>query len=169
MIRRKAAAGDDTMHVRMVHQILAPGMQDRNEADVSAEVFRIGGNSLQRVCGGVEQNVVDDGLVLVRDCRNLFRNSKHHVEIRYGQQIGPTVIEPFCSRERLALRTVPVSARVVGDALMPAGIALLEVATKHLGATLLDRAHHPTLGTVERAGVCLPVCLTIAAKDVRHF
>ena len=62
-----AAAGHDTVHVRMMQQVLAPGVQHREEADLGAQVLGVGGDRAQRLGGGAEQHVVDDGLVLVGD------------------------------------------------------------------------------------------------------
>ena len=80
----------------MVQQILAPGMEDSDEADVSAEVFRISSDGLQCFGGGLEQDVVDHRLVLVGDRRDLLWDREHDVEVRHRQQIGLTVIEPLC-------------------------------------------------------------------------
>ena len=44
------------MHVRMVEQGLAPGMQDRQKADLGPEVFRVSRNRAQGLGGGAEQN-----------------------------------------------------------------------------------------------------------------
>jgi hypothetical protein len=57
------------MHVRMVQQILPPRVQDREEADFRAEMFRIGGNRAQCFGAGPEQHVVEHAFVLVRECR----------------------------------------------------------------------------------------------------
>jgi hypothetical protein len=44
-------------------------------------------------------------------------------------------------------------ARVVGDPLVSAGIALFDMATECSGATQLDRAHRAPLGATEPAGM----------------
>ncbi len=40
-IAGQAAAGNDAMDMRMVHQILSPGMKDADKADAGTEMFRI--------------------------------------------------------------------------------------------------------------------------------
>ena len=85
------------MQVRMVEQVLAPGMEDRDEADASAEVFRISSDGLQCFGSGLKQDVVDHRLVLVGDRGDLLRHREHHVEVRYRQQIGLTVVKPLCT------------------------------------------------------------------------
>jgi hypothetical protein len=60
-------------------------------------------------------------------------------------------------------------ARVVGDALVAAGIALLDVATERCRATLLDGGHDATLRRRQRGAVLLTIGVTVAAEHVRHF
>ena len=63
-IGRQPAAGDDAVQVGMVLQGLAPGVQHRDDADLGAEVTRVGRNGAQRRGRAAEQDVVDDALVL---------------------------------------------------------------------------------------------------------
>jgi hypothetical protein len=60
-------------------------------------------------------------------------------------------------------------ARVVGDALVTAGVALFDMAAEGRGAAQLDRAHRAPLRTAESVGMVLPVLRSAAAEDVRHF
>jgi hypothetical protein len=62
-----------------------------------------------------------------------------------------------------------MAARVVGNALMAAGIALLNMSAERGGATQLDGAHRAPLGTTEGVGMGLPVPWAAAAEDVRHL
>ena len=65
-----AAAGHDHVHMGMVGQRRAPGVQHRGHADAGAEVLGIGGDRAQRLGRGREQDVVDHGLVLIGDVRD---------------------------------------------------------------------------------------------------
>jgi hypothetical protein len=49
--------------------------------------------------------------------------------------------------ERLALRAGPMPARVVGDALVTAGVALFDMAAEGRGAAQLDGTHRASLHT----------------------
>ena len=66
-VRGDAAAGYDAVHVRMVQQVLPPRVQDRDEADLRAQVLRIGGDRAQRLGAGAKQQIVERLLVLVRE------------------------------------------------------------------------------------------------------
>src|SRR3984885_15839974 len=108
-------------------------------------MFRIGGDGAQRLRRGAEQDVIDHGLVLKRDDLDLRRHGEHDVIVRHVEQFRLTVFQPTGPRETLALRTVAVSARVEGDALMTAIAALLDVTAKRGGAAALDGGHRMAL------------------------
>jgi hypothetical protein len=83
------------MQVRMVEQVLAPGVQDREKADLSAQVLGIGGDGVQRLAGDAKQQVVDQPLVLVGDGGDGFGQGEHDVEILTVEQIGLALFEPL--------------------------------------------------------------------------
>ena len=66
-VERDAAARHDHVDVRMMGERRAPGMENRGDADAGAEVLGVGGDRDQRLGRGLEQQIVDDGLVLVGD------------------------------------------------------------------------------------------------------
>ena len=114
----------------MIHKILPPSVQDRDKTDGRAEMVSVGCDRVQCFGGGLKQEVVDHPLVLEGDGRDLLWKREDNVEVRHRQQIILAVLDPLCAAERLTLRTVPITTRVVGDALMPAGVALFDVASR---------------------------------------
>jgi hypothetical protein len=86
------------------------------------------------------------------------------VEVTDWQQFGLAVGEPARSGQPLTLGAVAVAARVVYRSLMPALVALFEVATQSCGATTLDGGHNPLV--LQWQGVPLPVSDPILAEDV---
>ena len=72
-IQRDAATRHDAMHMRMMRQGRAPGMQDGGDGDVGTKVPRIGGDGDQRLGGSPEQDGVDRCLVLVGNRVDLHR------------------------------------------------------------------------------------------------
>ena len=61
------------MNVRMVLQGLAPAVHHRDDADLGAEMTRIGGDRAQRLGRGAEKNGVNRRLILECDCGDLGR------------------------------------------------------------------------------------------------
>ena len=64
----------------------APGVEHRGEADLDAEALGIGRDRTHCLRGSLEQEIVDDGLVLIGDGGNPRRQREYDVEVRDVQQ-----------------------------------------------------------------------------------
>ena len=62
-VRGYPAARNHTVQMRVMQQVLPPGVQDGDAADLGAQMFGVSGNGVQRLGRGVKQNVVHHGLV----------------------------------------------------------------------------------------------------------
>jgi hypothetical protein len=80
-IKGDTTAWDDHMDMRMVGERRAPGVENGEDADAGAEMFGIGRDGDQGLGRGLEQDVVDHGLVLVGDVANCRRQSEDDVEV----------------------------------------------------------------------------------------
>jgi hypothetical protein len=60
-------------------------------------VFRIGTDGEQGLGGGFEQEIIDDGLVLIGDIANLGGHGEHDMEVGDGQEFGFALGEPLLS------------------------------------------------------------------------
>ena len=138
-IGREAATRHDHVHMRVVGERGAPGVQHRQEADASAEVLGVGCDGDQRLGRGLEQQIVDHGLVLVGDVGDGRRQREHHVKVRHRQQLGFALGEPLPRSRPLALRAVPVAAGVVGDEGVRALLAARNMPAEGRRAAALDR------------------------------
>ena len=97
-IGREAAAGYDAVHMRMMSQGRAPGVQHQGGADPGTQVLRIGGDRAQGLGGDVEQQTIEDLLVGVGDGADGRGQGEHHVVIRHGQQVRLPCFEPALRR-----------------------------------------------------------------------
>src|ERR1039458_6752766 len=61
---RQTTSRDHTMNVRMMQQILAPGVEHTQKADFRSEMFGVGSDLQQSRGAGTEQEIVNDLLVL---------------------------------------------------------------------------------------------------------
>src|SRR5271165_6151805 len=82
------------------------------------------------------------------------------------QELRLAVFEPSPRGGCLALRAVTIPAGVVGDALVRAVLAALDVAAERGCATGLDRRHDLQLGEAHVPGVGLSPRRPVGAKDV---
>jgi hypothetical protein len=64
VVGREPASGDDTVNVRMKLQLLIPGMQHAEEADLGCETSGMAGDFEKGFCAGTEQQIIDDLFVL---------------------------------------------------------------------------------------------------------
>jgi hypothetical protein len=90
-------------------------VQHGSQADPSAEMLRVRGDGDERLGRRLEQDVVDDGLVLVGDVGDRGRQREDPVVVGHVQQLGLAVGQPFPGGNGLALRAMPIAAGVVGD------------------------------------------------------
>jgi len=125
----------------MMGERRAPGVEDGGEADARAQMLGVSGDGDQRLGGGPEQEVVDDGLVLERDRADRRRQGEDDMIVGNRQEFGLAFSEPLPRRRALTLRAVPAAAGIVGHAFVRAVLAALDVSAERGGATGLDRRH----------------------------
>ena len=130
MVEGEPTGGDQAMQVRMVPQVLAPGMEYGEDPDACPEMAWISGDLQQGFGGGTKQQVVEQALVAECKRCQLLRQSEDHMRIRHRQQTGGLSAEPAIASRRLALGTMPVAAREIGDSLIRTGVALLQVSAE---------------------------------------
>jgi hypothetical protein len=99
-------------------------MEHRGEADAGAEMLGIGRDREHGLGGGLEQEVVDHGLVLIGDIGDPARQREDDMEVGHRQQLGFARLHPFARLRALTLRAMPVAAAVVRDGGVAAGLVL---------------------------------------------
>jgi hypothetical protein len=87
-------------------------VEDGEEADVSSQVARISGNFLQGLGTGAEQEVIEDLLVLQRQCGELVRQSKDNMDIGDGQKFILPSHDPLVASATLALGTMAIATTI---------------------------------------------------------
>ena len=89
--------------------------------------------------------------------------------IRHGQEVGLPRFEPALGGARLALRTVSVTARVVGDLRLGARRAAQRVAAERGAAALFDGRHGLQLSEAQVAALVLSPSRPVGAEDIRDL
>ena len=92
-----------------MEQVLAPGVEHGEKANLGAQVLGIGGDGEQGLGRGPEQDAIELSLILIGDSGNLFRHGKDHVEVFGVQKLGLAILEPLSPGERLAFWAMPIS------------------------------------------------------------
>jgi hypothetical protein len=169
MIRCKAAGGDDAVDMRMMLQPLVPGVEHAEEADLRAQMSRIACDLEQRRGTGPEQEAVDHLLVLQCKRSQFTRHREDRLDVAGRQQLALTLLEPADVGVALALRAVPVAARVVGDGGVSAAGALVAMAAESSRPTARDRGQHLLILTVDPSAAAFHEALPDVANDVGHL
>lgn len=155
--------------MRMEQQILPPGMQDGNDADLSTEAFGIRRYFQQRGGSGGEQQIVKTARVFERQHVQLVRNTEDDMEVCRRQDFLFAGSQPALACLRLALRAMPVPARVIGNGLMTALRTRIEMAAHGCRATVLDGTEDFQLLKAEARSVSVEKAVALRAKDVGHL
>ena len=146
---------------------LAPRVEDRQEADLGAEVAGVVGDRRQWVGDDPNQETVDDRLVLHRDLSDRRRNGEEDVEVLPAQQLRPPPLEPHGAAHRLTAPTVAVATRAVPHAALATAVTLPDVSAA-AGAPPLDSRHHAALCPPARGPRLGLKGVAVAPQDLRH-
>ena len=122
-----------------------------------------------RVRSGLEQDVVNHGLVLIGDVADRFGQSEDHVEVGHLQQLGLACLQPVLGGRSLALRAMAVAAGVVGDLGVGAVRACCHVAAERRRTTALDGRHDFQLAEAHVTGVGCTPGGPVGAEDIRDL
>src|SRR6266849_11033951 len=94
----------------VLFELLVPGMQHAEEADLGAETARGARHFEQGFGAGTKQQVVDHLLVLQRERRQFMWECEDHMHVARRQKFTAARLEPSVPRVGLALGAVSVSA-----------------------------------------------------------
>ncbi len=126
----QTSGGDEHVDVRMKQHGAGPGVKNGQNAGTGAEECRIAGQRLKSVRSEFHQQPVD--LFGVGPCEGtqLRGKRKGHQEIGTGEEAAALVVQPAFGLMLVTLRAATITAGVVGEDLLPAVIALIDVASK---------------------------------------
>ena len=168
-VGREPAARHDGVHMRVVRQRRAPGVQHQRGADARAQVLGVCSDGQQYLGSQVEQQAVHHGLVLVRDVGDGRGQREDDVVVLHRQQIGLPGFQPTLGRMTLALRAVAVAAGVVGHLIGTAATAAQDMATQRRAAALLDGRHDLELAQAQVAALRGAPGGSMNTKDVGNL
>ena len=106
--------------MRVQSQVLSPGVQDAEEADLGSEVLGVGGNLKHGLSGGAEEQIVEQPWIALTERVQLVGQGKDDVEVGHAEQILFAPCQPALACLGLALGTVTVATGVIGNGLVVA-------------------------------------------------
>ena len=149
----EAAAGDQAMEVGMVHEVLAPGVEDGGEAQLGLEALLA--KLEEGGAGALKEQAIERGLVLEEERAQGGREGEDPVEIADGQQSPSLLLEPLAAALVLAGGAVAVAAAVGPPMSAVALLALPHRPAQLSGATLGQTTQH--LEVVSGQGLAVEV------------
>src|SRR5262249_33029197 len=133
-VEGEAPRRDDRMDVGVEVEVTLPGVEHQRGAEDGVEPALPEGK--QRVGRRVEEGVEDRPRRELGEEAELGRKGEHDVEVPYVQLALAALGDPPLLGERLALRAMPVAARVVRGMLVAARRALVDMTPERGGAAL---------------------------------
>ena len=79
----------------MIHEVLAPGMENADHSHLCAEMFRVLGEFRERFGGRAKKQVVQDLLVHGNQGIQFGGEGEDHMEVFNGQEVLPASLDPF--------------------------------------------------------------------------
>src|SRR5215469_3734931 len=150
-------------------KLLSPSVQDGKEAGFGTEVFGIHRHFEKGGSTGFEQQRKQPALVLPHERHEDVRHAKDQVVVANGQQFLLTLLQPLVASVALALRAVPIAARVVRDGFMTAARAQIAMPTESSRTAAGNGFEHLDLWPGQECGVGFAECPCCNVDDVGHL
>ena len=123
------------MRMQVLGESLSPSVKHDGCGDLASQPARIAAEFEQRFGGRGEEHGVELTRVALGKRVELVRQCEDEMVVGHAQQLCAARGEPAFLGQCLALWTVPVPTRVVGDGLMSAGTAGVDVSAEGSGPT----------------------------------
>ena len=168
-IRCEPTPRDDTVEVGMVVQRLPPGMEDREETDVCAQMARIAGHGQEGLGHGLKEERIHHPRVLEREWAEGMREGKHHMDVGHVEQLRFAGREPGGLRPAWTLGAMAIATGVIGDLPVTTLVTLRRVPSKGRGPADRDRPEGTVLFRGQGGAIAREIGLPILPHHVRHF
>jgi hypothetical protein len=158
------------MDMRMSGELLAPRMQDREEANLCAEVSGIASDFEEGFRTGAEQQIVNDFLVLQHERGQATRQGEDHMEIARGEKLLLTRSDPAVPSGGLTLRAMAVPTTVIRDGgTMSAAHAFIEMTAESSRTASRNGSQYFDVLPREPVAVSFDECLSRSADQIGHL
>src|SRR5450432_4254664 len=102
----------------MQSQVLSPGVQNAQEADLGSKILGVGRNFKHGLSAGTEEQIVEQPWITLTERIQQVGQSEDDMEVGHAEQVLLAPCEPALARLSLTLGTVPVTTGVIGYCLV---------------------------------------------------
>ena len=134
------------MHMRVVDEIMGPGLQDTDQTDLTTDQAWISGQFLDRLRGSVKEQVVDQFLVTIGQVAEFGGQREGQQEIGDGQQQFLLQGQPLFGLLLLTLGTMTVTTGVVTVIGFATRSTAIDLSSQIFSTAMLNGAHGGPLG-----------------------
>ena len=169
MIGCQPTRGNEIVNVRMIGQVASPGVQDTDQAKLSADKTGILGQELRCSCGCAKEQVIDKCLVTAGEWAEGGGDGEGEHEVRDRQQEILLFLEPILGFIVLALWAMTVAAGVIAVLDLVAMRAGEGLSTQGRSTAQLNGAHSLTVAWEQVIGILQAIGRTVLAEDICQF
>jgi hypothetical protein len=94
VIKRESARRDETVDMGMKLELLVPGVEHAEEADLSSEMSGVASDFEKRFCAGTKQQTIDHFFVLQSQHSQLRRQSEDDMDVGRGEKFAAPGLDP---------------------------------------------------------------------------
>src|SRR5437773_1355231 len=139
----------------MLVQLLAPGVEHREAADLRPEMLRVPGDVVEALRDRAKQQTIEQTRVLQRQGPQVVRQGKDDMGVGRLEYLALPGREPRGLGRAMAFGAAPVAAGVIRLHFVPTVVALGDMSAQSGRATQRDRAQCPVLRPREGVPIAL--------------
>jgi hypothetical protein len=151
----QASRRQDTVEMGVMVELLAPGMEHGEPADLCAEMRGVPGDVLKRLGDRAKKEPIEQTRVLQRQGTQVVRQGKDPMDVWRVEHLALPGREPRGLGRAMAFGAAPVAARVIRLHFVPTVVALGDMSAQSGRATQRDRAQCPVLRPREGVPIAL--------------
>ena len=157
------------MEMGMVVQLLAPGVQHGEAANLRPEMFRVPGDVLEGLGDRAKEQAIEVAGVLQRQGPQGVRQGKDHMGVGRLENLLLPGSQPRGLRGAMAFGAAAVPAGIIRLDLMPTMVALGDMAAQGGRATERDGTQGSVLLTRQEVAIALEKRVAMLAHHIGDF
>jgi hypothetical protein len=157
------------MEMRVVLELLAPGMEHRQTAEFGPEMLGVTANVQKALGHGMKEERIEHVGILKDERTEFLRQGGNHMDIRCGQDFSLSIGEPGGLSRTVTFWATAVPARVIRGLLVLAVIALGQMSAEGRRAAQLDGTQSTMLCAAQSVSITLQEGLAMQAHHICYF
>jgi hypothetical protein len=157
------------MEMRVVLELLAPGMEHRQTAELGPEMLGVDADVQKALGYGMKEEGIEQVGILKDEGTEFLWQGRNHMDVRCRQDFSLSIGEPSGLGRTVTFWATTVPARIIRRLLVLAAVALGQVAAEGRRAAQLDGAQGAMLGAAQPVPIALQEGLAMLAHHVSDF